>query len=94
MDNLTRRQLRYICFRIQSEVVDKVAMNREGVLIHAPDVREHMEEQEYFGGWDKFGKTWDVDEKAHFVIVPLKRSLESAWNKVIKKNAKPLPSIK
>lgn len=93
MNSLTRSKIRYICFRLQSEKVRGVILDKEGVLTYALDIKEHMEEQDYFGGWEKFGKTWDVDEKAPLVVVPLKKSLESEWNATLKKNAKLLPSL-
>ena len=92
MDNLTRRNVRYICFRLKTEAEGGEAVDREGILAFTDEVREHMEEQTGFGGWSKFGVTWDVDEQSYFVVVPLKKSIESAWNTVLKRNAIDLPA--
>ncbi|MEX2010501.1 MAG: hypothetical protein WD874_01710 [Parcubacteria group bacterium] len=92
MDKLTRRNIRYICFRLKSEAQGGVKAVGDGIMEHVEEVKEHMSEQADFGGWDKFGVTWDVDEKAYLVVVTLRRSHESAWNKVIARKAKDLPS--
>jgi hypothetical protein len=91
MDKLTRRNIRYICFRIQTEVSGGEKVKEEGILTHADEVKMHMESQSHFGGWDNFGVTWDVDEKAFLVVVLLKKSIESEWNEVVVKNAKEFP---
>lgn len=91
MDELTRRNVRYLCFRLKDEALGGVEATGDGILVHVDEVKEHMSEQSDFGGWDKFGITWDVDVKSHFVVVTLKRSLESEWNAVVKKNAIDLP---
>lgn len=93
MTSLTRSKIRYICFRLQSEKIDGIPLSKDGALKYAIDVKEHMEDQDYFGGWEKFGKTWDVDEKAPLVVIPLKKSLESEWNSILNKTAKPLPNL-
>lgn len=86
MDKLTRRQIRYICFRIQNG-------NEDG-LEFANEVKEHMESQENFGGWEKFAQTWDVDEKAYLVAVNRTLSIQTEWKKVVEKEAKELPKSK
>jgi len=93
MDNLTRRNIRYICFRIQTEAEggNKATVEETGVMSHVEEVKKHMEEQEEFGGWNKFAKTWDIDEKAKLVAVNRTSSIQSEWNKVLKKQAKNLP---
>ncbi len=92
MDKLTRRNIRYICFRLKTEALEGIEAVGDGIMEHVAEVKEHMADQSDFGGWEKFGVTWDVDEKAHLVVVLLKRSHESAWNKVVAKQAKDLPS--
>jgi hypothetical protein len=91
LDQLTRRNIRYLCFRIKAEECGGEKAAGDGILSHLDEVKEHMSDQSDFGGWDKFGVTWDVDEKAHLVVVRLKRSLESEWIAVIKKNAIDFP---
>lgn len=94
MDKLTRRNIRYICFRIQTEVNGgaKAEKEKEGIMQFVDEVKEHMEEQEDFGGWDKFGKTWDVDDKSPLVAVNRTSSIQTNWNKILKKQAKKLPA--
>ncbi len=92
MEKLTRRQFRYICFRLANEALGGAAADKtdRGVMKYVDKVKAHVEGQEDFGGWDKFGKTWDMDTKAHLVVVLLQRSNASAWNDVLKKEAKTL----
>jgi len=88
MNELTRRQIRYICFRIQTEEAGGFQLDSEGFLSSAPELKAHLEGQEDFGGWDKFAKTWDVDEKAPLVAVLRTSSIASDWNKEVEKTAK------
>lgn len=95
MKNLTRRQIRYICFRLRSAANGGPQIEQEetGVMSYVDQVKEHMESQKDFGGWNKFGKTWDVDEKAHFVVVLRLKSIDSEWDTVIEENAIDFPEI-
>ena len=88
MKTLTRRQIRYICFRIQTEQSGGAKM---GALPFVNEVKKHLESQEYFGTWINFGKTWDVDEKSFLVAVQRTSSIQSDWNATVEKNAKELP---
>ncbi|OGE28863.1 hypothetical protein A2867_02870 [Candidatus Daviesbacteria bacterium RIFCSPHIGHO2_01_FULL_40_11] len=93
MDKLTRRNIRYICFRIQTEALGgaKADKEKEGIMQYVDEVKEHMESQDDFGGWDKFAKTWDVDDKTQLVAVTRKSSIQTDWNIILKKEAKELP---
>jgi len=91
MDELTRRNVRYICFRLRSEEVEGKVAEGDGIMDYVAEIRQHMESQSLFGGWENFGVTWDVDEKAHFVVVSLKKSHESVWNAMVEETAKELP---
>ena len=93
MNNLTRHDVRYICFRLQTETDGgaKAKLEKTGVMSYVDKIRKQMESQEEFGGWKKFGKTWDVDEKAKLVAVNRTSSIQSDWNKTLKKQAKELP---
>jgi len=82
MEELTRRNIRYICFRLKSEMLGESEAVGDGIMEHVLEVKEHMESQDKFGGWDKFGITWDVDEISFLVVVALTKSLESEWNNV------------
>lgn len=96
MDNLTRRNIRYICFRIQTEALGGSAATKtgEGIMQYVDEIKEHMEGQDDFGGWDKFAKTWDVDEKSPLVVVSRISSVQNDWNKILKKEVKELPQKK
>lgn len=89
MLNLTRRQIRYICFRIQTEE----AGNAVADVAFAPDVRIHMELQDGFDSWNNFAKTWDVGEKAPLVVVARTLSIQSEWNNVLEKEARVLVEV-
>lgn len=95
MDKLTRRNIRYICFRLQTEAEggNIAKVEKTGVMSYVDKVRKQMESQEEFGGWKKFAKTWDVDEKAKLVAVNRTSSIQTEWNKVLKKEAKKLPTL-
>ena len=94
MENLTRRNIRYICFRIQIEEVEGRSSKGDGILTFVSEVKAHMEGQDMFNGWAKFGQTWDVDEKAPLVVVSRTSSLHSDWNKVVERNAKDIVQVK
>lgn len=96
MNDLTRRNIRYICFRLQTEAEGGPKAKREkaGVMSHVDKIKKQMESQEEFDGWKKFAKTWDVGEKAKLVAVNRTSSIQSNWNKVLKKQAKELPKEK
>lgn len=93
MNDLTRRNIRYICFRLQTEAEggNKATVEETGIMSHVEQVKKHMEAQEGFGGWTKFAKTWDVDEKAKLVVVNRTSSIQSEWNRILRKQAKNLP---
>lgn len=93
MEELKRSNIRYICFRLktESEGGPKASQTDTGVMSHVAEVKEHMEPQDGFGGWEKFGVTWDVDQISPWVVVRRKTSLETEWNKVVAKNARELP---
>lgn len=74
--NLTRRQLRYRLYRIQS---DDPVEKKDGL-------KAHFESQDEFDGWHNFGKTWDTGPEGkfpegHYVAQPLHESLEAAWQR-------------
>ena len=95
LTSLTRRQIRYLCFRLQTaaEGGSKADPEEGGLLKHVLAVREHMEDQDGFGGWKTFAKTWDVDEKSPLVVINRTSSVQSEWNKVLKKESRDLPSV-
>jgi hypothetical protein len=95
INDLTRHQIRYICARlhIAESRGQKARPNKEGPISLLYEIKDHMESQEDFGGWNKFAKTWDVDEKSPLVVVKRSSSIQSDWNKALKKEAKDLPEI-
>lgn len=93
IEDLTRRQIRYICFRLQTEAGggSAAASEEQGIMQYVDLVKKHIESQDDFGGWKMFAKTWDVDEKSPLVVVKRTSSIYSDWNNVMKKEAKDLP---
>lgn len=94
LDDLTRRNIRYILFRLQTEAAGgaKAKEEKTGIMKLVGKIREHFEEQEDFGGWEKFAKTWDVDEKSPLVATKRNSSIQTEWNKILKAEAKELPA--
>ncbi len=93
IEDLTRRQIRYVCFRLQTEAEGGNAAKKEntGPMSLVEDIKKHMEEQEDFSDWSKFAKTWDVDEKSHLVVVNRRSSIYSDWNKILKEETIEIP---
>lgn len=85
---MTRRQTRYWFFRLH-----QAALGEEGASLD--DVPsgfvEKWENHPYFGGWDKFGVTWDLAPESTDTIVPLRHSLEQEWNREVSASARELP---
>lgn len=94
IEDLTRRQIRYLCFRLQTETEggNKAKEEETGLMNFVNKIREHMEDQDDFGGWRNFAKTWDVDQKSPLVTVKRSNSIHSEWNRVLKKLAKDIPT--
>jgi hypothetical protein len=83
---LSRRTVRYWCFRFATEIAGGDS------AVDAPDgLRDHFEALRWFSGWRTFAVTWDVADHDHLDIMPLHRSLEAAWDEVIRAEAKDLP---
>ena len=93
MKDLTRRQIRYICFRLQTEAEgsNKAAPEKTGIMNLVDEIKEHIEMQEDFEGWKMFAKSWDVDQNSPLVVVKRNSSIYTDWNNVLKKEAKSLP---
>ncbi|MEK7526143.1 MAG: hypothetical protein AAB546_01545 [Patescibacteria group bacterium] len=93
LKDLTRRQIRYICFRLQTaaEGGAKVDESEGGIMELAWQIKDHMESQEDFGGWAKFARTWDVDDKAPLVAILRTHSIQTEWNKILKEETKVIP---
>lgn len=96
LTNLTRRQIRYVLFRLMTEADGGAKANKEkeGNMKLVDEIRDHFETQDDFGGWSKFAKTWDVDEKAPLVAVLRTSSINSDWNNSIKGTTAELPVSK
>jgi hypothetical protein len=93
LEDLSRRQIRYICFRLQTEAEGGGRANSQktGVMAYVDKVKKHMETQDGFGSWKTFAKTWDVDNKSPLVVVKRISSVQTEWNKILKEEAKELP---
>ena len=74
LSNLNRKQIRYSCFRLATEA------NGGAVAEGLPEgLKEHFEELPWFSGWKNYGITWDVSAETPLTMIPLKLSLEKAW---------------
>ena len=93
MENLTRSQVRYYCFRIQTELASGTDAG------NIPDgLKEHIESQDFFQSWEEFGETWDISEakKGKIFTNPLDVTLrtygiQEEWQRTIEREARELP---
>lgn len=86
---LTKRQVRYWCFRFKTEALDGVP------AVDAPaGLRAYFEALEWFSGWKDFALSWDVKESEPLAIKPLKEDPELAWDRVLLEEARELPVAK
>ncbi len=94
IEDLTRHQVRYLCFRLQTEADggNPAAKESEGIMGLVNQIKDHFEDQDDFGGWRNFAKTWDVDRKSFLVAVKRISSIHSEWNHVLKKQTHDLPA--
>lgn len=87
MENLTRRKVRYWCFRFKTEKLGGDPAN------DSPDgLREHFENLEWFDSWLNFGITWDVRDDNPLVLSKLKLSHDESWINTLKSETKELPN--
>ena len=86
MFDLTRKRVRYFCFRIQNEV--------EGGA-PAPEIpegfKEYFEEQELFTGWENFAATWDVTKDDPFKLYKRRFTIHEEWNATLRAVVPELP---
>src|SRR3990167_10104278 len=83
MDKLTKRQIRYWCFRFRTEVEGGAPASG------APaGLKKHFEDMEWFSAWKDFSLVWDVKEDSPLEIRRLKENAKEVWQKVVEKNAK------
>jgi hypothetical protein len=55
LDKLSRREVRYWCFRFQTEIENGTPAD------DAPKgLKQKLEKQEHFRGWEEFAKSWDI----------------------------------
>src|SRR3990167_2444990 len=86
MNKLTKRQVRYWCFRFRTQYEGGVTADGAPIGLMA-----HFESLEWFSSWKEFSLTWDVKEDFPLEIKRLKENAEEEWKKVVEKNAKTLP---
>lgn len=83
---LSRRQLRYWCFRYRTEAEGGAPSTG------APrGLREHYESQGAFRGWPEFGGAWDVDQKDPFLAVLRQFTVWEEWDATLRRVAVPFP---
>ena len=86
LQDLPRRVVRYWCFRFATEAAGGAT------AADAPEgLKEHFEALRWFPGWLTFAVKWDVAAADPLDIRPLRRSLEAAWDDVVKAEAKEIP---
>ena len=90
IEQLSRRQVRYWCFRWQNE-----ATGGAGAQDAPAGLKAHFESQQFFqaiGGWAGFAAQWDVSRQPPWEIVPRDKSVAQEWLEVVTQNAKELPT--
>jgi hypothetical protein len=78
--SLPRRQIRYYCFRLRTEV--------EGGAKAEPlpeGFKEHFEKQEVFYGWRAFGASWDVSKVDPLKAVSRQFTIHEEWNATLRR---------
>lgn len=88
LPELSRRDVRYWCFRFQTELDGGVKAKG------APrGLKKYMEHQEEFRGWNEFAKTWDVSHTQSLVVIERYFSVWEQWEAKLRREAKPLPAM-
>lgn len=92
LENLTKRQVRYWCFRFQN--ANSGGASAKG----APaKLKGHFEQHQFFtllGGWSGFAKKWDIDTGDPLTVVARDKSIQQEWHETLVENAKVLPKKK
>ena len=57
LETVSRRQIRYVMFRLKSGNNDELTEQHEKIW---DDVDSYYSQQPNFGGWENFNKTWDI----------------------------------
>ena len=73
-----RQDIRYWCFRLQTEAEEGVPSTGR-----PRGLKPHFEKQEWFDGWENFGKTWDVEADDPLTARPRWRTIHEEWEDVI-----------
>lgn len=88
MASLTRRKVRYLCFRLKTE-----AEGGEPAPELPAAFKETFEGQELFRGWAAFGVSWDVGKEDFWSITLLKESLAKKWEKTLLQKVPVFPGL-
>lgn len=84
--NLSRREVRYRLYRIQS-----------GKIVNAQDgIKKFFESQTHFDGWHNFAITWDVGEEdnfpeGHWLVIKRRKSVLQEWEEVVAQHVQEFP---
>lgn len=81
-----KRQARYWCFRLKTEVEGGALAEGCPALF-----KEYIEELPGFGGWKNFAVTWDIEGSNPFKVYQRDFSVWEEWDAVMRRVAKPLP---
>ena len=84
-----RHEIRYACFRVQKEVVEKVKCPDE-----LKNKIKSIEGMEGFDSWKNFAITWDISTPDPIAIVKRMWSIEQEHNQMLERSVKVLPGSK
>lgn len=93
IQELTRRQIRYLLFRLGTQ--EEGGSGLQDCAIAAAVVKDHFEQSiwlQRMGGFREFGSKWDVNEDEGLTIIPLDMPLVERWHSDIEGNVKDLPN--
>lgn len=85
----SRHDLRYACFRIQTEIRGGNKATADQWLLALP-----LESIEGFGGWRDFAETWDVAGVWPTTLVARKWSIYQEWCQTMERTAVALPGVR
>lgn len=87
---MTRREVRYQCYRLRTAADGIRAADEE-----AEPIKRYFEKQPGFGGWKNFARTWDIGAEGNHNRVTFKiHTEEQEWNLRVAALARPLPGLR
>ena len=74
LKDLTKRQIRYLCFRLRTEAQGGVKADNI-----PKGFKENFEKQECFTSWDKFGDNWDINISNPTQAISRNATIHQEW---------------